>query len=356
MILPFEHGLVGRVRYTNEFGGNHGAAVTAGVLVPGGLSLEELSAHRARYLASTPWTGTYDEVSADLARRDSMLKRFKLCDEVVLWFEHDLYDQLQLLQILHWFSLRDLGATSLGMICIDSYPGVEPFHGLGQLDSSQLAGLFPARRAVGRPELELARRGWEAFTADEPGELQRLVDDGCPALPFLGAALARMLEQYPSTRDGLSRTERQVLQSLKDGELGLRELFRASQLDLEERPFMGDAIFVVHVAVLGDGPRPLLRMVDDEPVVGPGDAADDRAYWERAVRLTDDGRKVLAGQVDRTRYQTFDRWLGGVHLEGAAHWAAPRRTGRDLRTRRTGRCRSRAGMSCSPATPSRSGA
>jgi hypothetical protein len=39
------------------------------------------------------------------------------------------------------------------------------------------------------------------------------------------------------------------------------------------------------------------------------------------VALTDAGRSVLAGQLDRVRTCGIDRWLGGVHLHGrSAAW------------------------------------
>jgi hypothetical protein len=35
-----------------------------------------------------------------------------------------------------------------------------------------------------------------------------------------------------------------------------------------------------------------------------------------ALTLTDTGRAVLAGELDRVSHCGIDRWLGGVHLQG----------------------------------------
>lgn len=64
--------------------------------------LAELTAIRARYLAGRGW-GEFARIEADLAARDRGLMHMASFDRVVLWFEHDLFDQLQLLQILDWF-------------------------------------------------------------------------------------------------------------------------------------------------------------------------------------------------------------------------------------------------------------
>src|SRR3954466_5475102 len=56
---------------------------------------------RARFLCAVPGRYTVDGVRADLARtdraiRDAVMRR----DDVVLWFEHDLFDQLLLIRTL----------------------------------------------------------------------------------------------------------------------------------------------------------------------------------------------------------------------------------------------------------------
>ena len=70
--------------------------------IPAGLDLEALSTVRARFIADRGW-GAFDEMRSDFRRRDGRLRASHDDDEVVLWFEHDLYDQLQLLQLLDWF-------------------------------------------------------------------------------------------------------------------------------------------------------------------------------------------------------------------------------------------------------------
>ena len=72
-----------------------------------------------------------------------MLEDFRKFEEVVLWFEHDLYDQLQLIQLLDWFSHQEMGKIRLSIVQINSHAGVKDFQGLGQLSGSQLARLFP---------------------------------------------------------------------------------------------------------------------------------------------------------------------------------------------------------------------
>ena len=64
------------------------------------LPRQELLRTRARFLADCGW-GRQQALLSSLERRDRQLLE-ALGDglQVVLWFEHDLYDQLQLLDVL----------------------------------------------------------------------------------------------------------------------------------------------------------------------------------------------------------------------------------------------------------------
>ena len=124
---------------------------------PAGLGLPELSVIRADYLS-----GPDDDPSAarqGFQQRDDQLRDANRYDEVVLWFEHDLLDQLQILQLLDWFLGVDFDRTKLAFICIDRFDGVPDFRGLGNLTPEQVATLWDVRRPVTRDQLDLARAG-----------------------------------------------------------------------------------------------------------------------------------------------------------------------------------------------------
>ncbi|MDQ6760413.1 MAG: hypothetical protein M3Z32_11210, partial [Acidobacteriota bacterium] len=257
--------------------------------VPAGLSLDELSELR--------W-----QQPVCFRERDATLKSFREHEEVALWFEHDLYDQLLLIQLLHWFASQRLGKTRLSLICVDQY--------LGTLQPAELNRLFPQRHEVSASEFQTAQLAWEAFTSPEPSALLRLMQNGTAALPFLNRAILRHLEQFPGLRDGMSRTERQALQIARSGPHGFQNMFQADQ-DLEERIFMGDDTYRHHLSRLCGAKHPAL------------------AESREGYRLTDFGRSVLAGEEDHVAVNGIDRWLGGVHLHGTSpvwRWDAQRST------------------------------
>jgi hypothetical protein len=254
--------------------------------VPAGLSLEGLSALRAHYLAARGF-GTPIKLIHDFERRDATLRRASEFDEVVLWFEHDLYDQLQLLQTLTVLEELDLDPGRVATVQSDAY--------LANMTVDEILPLFQRRRTATAAIFKSARRNWERFTASSPGELYVAAGEEAIGLPFLRAALRRLCEEYPWTRDGLSRSQRQALYAVVQGGARVDELFARSQAR-EEASFQSDRAFAIMLEELSRSDGALIES-------GEG------------VVLTALGRRVLAGDADWLDAHPIDRWIGGVHFE-----------------------------------------
>ena len=280
--------------------------------VPCGLSAQALREVRARFIAEEGW-GDFDSVLRDFCERDAALERWREFDEVVLWFEHDLYDQLQLAQLFDFFDRHDSGEGKLRLISVEDYLGQELFFGLGSLPSEELVPLYENRRKVTREQLALGRSAWRAFRDDDPTAILRWLGQygSSPSpMPLLAPALVRHLEQFPWTVDGLGRTERQLLADVAAGLERPVDLF-AHDHENEESPFLGDTTFWSYVKRLTSCRRPLL-LSEATP--------EDRSWLVAPLRLTEDGELVLAGSRDQVELNGIDRWFGGVHLQGKATW------------------------------------
>jgi hypothetical protein len=265
--------------------------------VPATDTLEELSELRARALAAFGW-GAYAELRLAFARRDAALERSRDHQEVVLWFEHDLPDQLQLLQLLDWFARHGTGGARLSLIEVDSFPGVHPFHGLGQLGGAELRELLPRRRPVAVRRLAAAAAAWADFRAPSPLALAARAAAPEEEQPLLAAALHRLCEEYPAAGDGLARSERQVLRAVAAGARTPRAIHLATS-EQEACPW-GDASVFLRIEALASARAPALL----------GDAST-------GYELTRLGERLLSGGADWVRDSGgIDRWLGGVHLLG----------------------------------------
>jgi hypothetical protein len=274
---------------------------------PAGLSRDEWRPLRADYLARTYRLPRAD-AEARLVDQDARLERSRDHEEVVLWFEHDLYDQPILLYLLRWFGRQSRGPALLSLICIGEHPAVPRFTGLGNLDAFQLADLFPTRRPVTPQQMAEAEAAWTAYTSADPQRMETVAKGHSDSLPFVANAFLRQLQEFPWTGDGLSLTERTGLEAVRDGAASPSEAFRLLQAR-ERHPFLGDAMFFAALREMAEGPAPLLFAEGEWP--GLADSAP-----EPRLRLTAAGREVLAGAEDRLRLSALDRWIGGVHLSG----------------------------------------
>jgi len=271
--------------------------------VPAGLSLDDLSQVRADFIISRGW-GSPEEIKRSLIERDNELKSSGQYKKVILWFEHDLYDQLQLLQLLDWFHRNKLKETRLSIICIDHY--------LGMHTPAEMAALIKYEKPVSNQTLTLSSKAWSAFRSDTPRRWYELLKTDTTALPFLEQAITRLLEEYPASTNGLSRTAQQVLKIVDQGVNQPGALFRRYQQS-EERMFLGDSSFRVILHELSGSTPSLLELTGGSELTSP-------PAQDQELAVTEAGKAVLSGKINWLDMVEPDRWLGGVHLKPGNTW------------------------------------
>jgi hypothetical protein len=278
---------------------------------PIGLVLEALSLVRAQFLAGA-FGHRLGEVIGQFVARDAALRNHGQHQRVELWFEHDLYDQLQLIQVLD-FLAADGRREGLLLVQTRDYIGTLPRSAL------RVLGEHPA--PVGAAQSALAQRAWTAFTAPTPERLARLATAPTSALPHLGPALARFVQEFPAVSSGLGLTEEHALDVLADGPKTVADLFAATQAK-EKARFLGDASFFKLLDGLAFAAKPLIAGLEYPSIrcAGGPDSADYRRYAAMRVEITDAGRAALAGDFDHAVENGIDRWFGGTHITAKALW------------------------------------
>lgn len=286
--------------------------------VPDVGSLELVSDARADFISGALGFDL-DGVRADFAQRDGVLAAHIAYSEVELWFEHDLFDQLQLIQLLAFFA-REPERLGLRLMQADTY--------LGALAPAEMIRFEGVAAPVTSLQLELGRAAWEAFTAATPEGLAVLGHSSLPELPFLSAALRRLLAELPAPESGLSLTEERTLRALADGPQTIGRLF-GLVTQAEDAQFMGDLSFFLRLEALATAPEPLISglpfSLSRVRPFAPADPASPQEHTYRAfaagtVDLTKAGEAALAGGFDHAARNGLDRWIGGTHLTPEALW------------------------------------
>jgi uncharacterized protein DUF1835 len=271
--------------------------------VDSSLSLEELSKERARFISEQGWDD-FAHVSGDFEERDRVIRHLDYFDEVVLWFEDDLYDQLQLIQLLDFFAGGAGGRRRVSLIVVDGY--------IPPLSSEELRKLDKKRPLVTAEQLDLAKRAWQAFGSPDPTSILRLVSENTSELQYLARALTRHLEEFPSTVNGLSRSEREALSVIDEGHnTPVRAFLEVAKK--QESIFLGDIIFYSYLERLSGKKDALVTWKDGSAVIAPT-VKRAREFVEGELAVTPLGREVLVGKKDWQQINKETRWLGGVEI------------------------------------------
>ncbi|AJE51723.1 sigma-70 family RNA polymerase sigma factor [Paenibacillus polymyxa] len=286
---------------------------------PVSLEMSEHSsrAARAEYLEKTLGIPTEDYVS-NCEAQEQILHNFHKYDEVVLWFEHDLFDQLMLSYLLHWFSTQTLGQTKLSLLCIGNYPGIDPFRGLGQLTTKQLEKLSGTWQQIGQQELETGKGIWETYASPDITRHVDILREDTSALPFAHAALELHLSRLPSTMNGLGIVEQTTLELIQQGVDSPQELFKQIGNRISGLG-MGDLEFWYRLRNMSEQPHALLE------IQGPHSFPDHQkkttpSFDQCVVVLTEVGRNITAGAHDWVKMKGIDEWYGGLWLQGDLAW------------------------------------
>ncbi len=272
--------------------------------VPSGLELSELSEVRAKFIAEQGWA-PFDEVLNNFQMRDKALLSFRDYDALILWFEHDLYDQLQLIQILSWLATQEIQDANIQLVCEDCY--------LGVITPGEMFSLFEKAKPVTYEQIIIATTAWQSLVLPTPTEWLLLLKQDTKCLPFLEGAVLRLLQEYPHLDTGLSLTQLRALKAVQDQPKSPNEIFSTYQQN-EERRFMGDSTFWGYLAQMVYCELPLIKLADEQQRLTLTHSSSQQLH------ITDEGKRVLSGEKCWSGLSLVDRWIGGVHLAPNNLW------------------------------------
>ncbi|MEJ2689170.1 MAG: hypothetical protein P8130_04330 [Deltaproteobacteria bacterium] len=197
-------------------------------------------------------------------------------EKIVLWFDACLFDQSMLVHILT--CLVHLGIRQVELLCVDAFPGIEPFHGLGQLRPDQLASLYDNRHLVTDAQLRFAVLVDKAFATQDPTLLTELAQTEDAPLPWIPAAVTRWLQEKPDPATGLGRLETLALEAVNAGCDTPGKIFASVSAADTPPQFWGDTMLWAKINALAQRTPPLVR------INGP---ADRLPQWESKLKLND---------------------------------------------------------------------
>ncbi len=266
--------------------------------VPADLSFEQMAQVRTEFMVKAGWADR-SVIEVNMAETTRTLASIHQYEHVYLWFEHDLYDQLQLLQVLQWLATVPACHHQVKLIVTDLY--------LGPADVASLQELFRYSESMSNMHLHDANEYWLSLTSTKPDSLVSLKHS--EVLPFMRMAFDRFCLEYPSVENGLSFVQNTVLSLLCEPMSG-HSLFEAYQQQ-EKARFLGDMLFI----------QVLQSMLNcQKPLIVQSTINDHQSILKNQFSRTEYGAKIANNTAHFLSENELDYWLGGVHLRKDHIW------------------------------------
>jgi len=232
---------------------------------PGWPGEETLNA-RALFLEETTGGGLgRQEILETLKAQYLKLETAGDYDGLVLWFDACLFDQSMLSHILTCMKFK--GIEKAELICVDAFPGIVPFNGIGQLSPDQLASVYDRRRPVTEEQFCFAEQADRAFALQDHAEYAALANCGNAPLPFIPAAVARWLKELPDEKNGLGLLEQLALEAIRSGRTSPTEIFAFVAAHDTPPQYWGDITLWAKINRLATRRPPLVKIEGPTPLL-----------------------------------------------------------------------------------------
>lgn len=147
---------------------------------------------------------------------DKTLKEYRtLCnhkqeDRIVLWFDFDLFDQINMLAVISWLKTHRPYAE-ISLVSSEGEEDSLDILGLGELTDEQLRKLYTNRTLLTQDDIEYADYVWQLYCSDNPIRLENLKDFDSFQFSHLSGAIEAHLMRFPTIRNGLNEVENNIL-------------------------------------------------------------------------------------------------------------------------------------------------
>jgi hypothetical protein len=210
-------------------------------------------------------------------------------DHIVLWFEYDLFCQVNMLAVISWLKSHRKYAE-ISLVCSGKEDESEHLYSLNELNDEQLKTLYQNRKVLTQDDIEYADYVWQLYCSDNPMRLENLSDFKNYQFHYLDDAIKSHLHRFPSIKNGLNAMENNIL-----------------QLSIDKKP-------TTKKELLG-------TILKNQGLLGFGDSQYERAITRlkplfssfNPVRVTKKGKEILES---KTSYYSClrdnDVYLGGA--------------------------------------------
>ncbi|MDF0718217.1 DUF1835 domain-containing protein [Muricauda sp. 334s03] len=135
-------------------------------------------------------------------------------DQIVLWFEYDLFCQINMLAVISWLKQHRRHAE-ISLVCSGKVEGSTKLYGLNELNDDRLMELYETRKVLSQDDIEYADYIWQLYCSDNPIRLENQIANNDFQFEYLSDALKTHLKRFPTIKNGLNDLENHILEVAK---------------------------------------------------------------------------------------------------------------------------------------------
>ena len=161
-------------------------------------------------------------------------------EEIVLWFEYDLFCQVNMLAVISWLKRYRKG-RKISLVCSGAVKGSKKMLGLSELSEKQIHQHYKNKIELTVDDIEYADYVWQLYCSNNPIQLQNVYKyQPSSTFKYLTDSLLAHLQRFPSLGNGLNAIENTILSTAFENHLSTKEQLVGILLQEQEVYGFGD--------------------------------------------------------------------------------------------------------------------
>ena len=145
------------------------------------------------------------------------LKTLKNYDNVVLWFEFDLFCHLNMLAAISCLAEKD-HHVPIFLVCSKKLKGEKEFQPLSQLNPTELKNHYENRIPLNTEDIEVALLIWELYCGNNPMKLKPQIKVNTN-FEYLSSCIRAHIERFPNSITGINTLEKNILKLIENQDI-----------------------------------------------------------------------------------------------------------------------------------------
>ena len=209
-------------------------------------------------------------------------------DEIVLWFEFDLFSHMNMLALIT-FLVQNKKNDPLYLVCSRKLEGEEEISPLSELSLKNLKAHYKHKIALTESDVSTALHTWELYCGEKHKRLSSEIKKSSN-FEYLASSIRAHLERFPNAKTGLNALEVNVLKLIKKHDIKSHNHLLGYALK-----YQGYYGYVdIQMERVIDKVKPFFEVSEDRLI------------------LTEDGEKALQGTKNYYQRMKAEDFFGGA--------------------------------------------